>query len=169
MADVHDSGDAETDPQERGRQATVRTLGRWHLVDTNNRRATRRSLRCDGDNYSDPPTSTSDAILAMDLKTGKLLWSKQLTENDAFNTGCSTPQRTNCPEAGGPDFDFGQPPILVSLGQGKRGLVIGQKSGMVHAVDPDQNGKCCGKPGPAQGAHWAEASGARLRTDKRST
>ena len=28
-----------------------------------------------GDNYSDPPTRTSDAVLAMDLKTGKLLWS----------------------------------------------------------------------------------------------
>ena len=27
-----------------------------------------------GDNYSDPPTETSDAIVAMDLKTGKLLW-----------------------------------------------------------------------------------------------
>ena len=41
-----------------------------------------------GDNYSDPPTDTSDAILAMELKTGELLWSKQLTENDAFNTAC---------------------------------------------------------------------------------
>ena len=94
-----------------------------------------------GDNYSDPPTNTSDAILAMDLKTGKLLWSKQLTENDAYNNGCITPQKTNCSEKGGPDFDFGQPPILVRLGAGKRALVIGQKSGMVHALDPDQNGK----------------------------
>src|SRR5262249_47964231 len=55
-----------------------------------------------GDNYSDPPTRTSDAILAMDLKTGELLWSSQLTQNDAFNTGCGTPQPTNCPEAKGP-------------------------------------------------------------------
>lgn len=31
-----------------------------------------------GDNYSDPPTNTSDAVLALDLKTGKLLWSVQL-------------------------------------------------------------------------------------------
>ncbi len=94
-----------------------------------------------GDNYSDPPTNTSDAILAMQLKTGELLWSKQLTENDAFNTACGTPQPANCPEAKGPDYDFGQPPILVELGDGKRALVIGQKSGMVHAVDPDQKGK----------------------------
>ncbi len=44
-----------------------------------------------GDNYSDPPTETSDAILAMDLKTGKLLWSKQLTEKDAYTNGCNSP------------------------------------------------------------------------------
>jgi polyvinyl alcohol dehydrogenase (cytochrome) len=116
-----------------------------------------------GDNYSDPPTNTSDAILAMDLKTGKLLWSKQLTENDAFNNGCLTPQRTNCSEKGGPDFDFGQPPILVRLGAGKRALVIGQKSGMVHAVDPDQNGKLlwqtrAGAGGSLGGSQWGSAA-----------
>jgi polyvinyl alcohol dehydrogenase (cytochrome) len=116
-----------------------------------------------GDNYSDPPTTTSDAILAMDLKTGKLLWSKQLTENDAYNTGCGTPQKTNCPEAGGPDFDFGQPPILVRLGAGKRALVIGQKSGMVHAVDPDQSGKIlwqtrAGAGSALGGSQWGSAA-----------
>jgi polyvinyl alcohol dehydrogenase (cytochrome) len=44
-----------------------------------------------GDNYSDPPTGTSDAILALDLKTGELLWSQQLTGKDAYNNGCVTP------------------------------------------------------------------------------
>jgi polyvinyl alcohol dehydrogenase (cytochrome) len=116
-----------------------------------------------GDNYSDPPTKTSDAILAMDLKSGELLWSKQLTENDAFNNGCVTPQGTNCPEAKGPDHDFGQPPILVSLGAGKRELVIGQKSGMVHAVDPDQKGKIlwqtrAGEGSALGGSQWGSAS-----------
>jgi polyvinyl alcohol dehydrogenase (cytochrome) len=118
-----------------------------------------------GDNYSDPPTATSDAILAMSLQTGKLLWSKQLTENDAYNNGCATPQRTNCPAASGPDFDFGQPPILVQLGagEGRRALVIGQKSGMVHAVDPDQNGKLlwqtrAGAGSPLGGSQWGSAS-----------
>ena len=116
-----------------------------------------------GDNYSDPPTTTSDAILAMNLKTGELLWSSQLTEKDAFNTGCTVPPRTNCPEAGGPDHDFGQPPILVGLGGGKRALVIGQKSGMVHAVDPDQKGKIlwqtrAGEGSALGGSQWGSAS-----------
>jgi polyvinyl alcohol dehydrogenase (cytochrome) len=116
-----------------------------------------------GDNYSDPPTTTSDAILAMNLKTGELLWSSQLTEKDAFNTGCTVPARTNCPEVGGPDHDFGQPPILASLGRGKRALVIAQKSGMVHAVDPDQKGKIlwqtrAGEGSALGGSQWGSAS-----------
>ncbi len=116
-----------------------------------------------GDNYSDPPTNTSDAILAMDLKTGKLLWSKQLTENDAFNVACSSPQPANCPNSKGPDFDFGQSPVLVDLGGGKRVLAIGQKSGMVHAVDPDQKGKLLwqtrvGEGNALGGSQWGSAS-----------
>jgi polyvinyl alcohol dehydrogenase (cytochrome) len=116
-----------------------------------------------GDNYSDPTTTTSDAVLAMDLKTGKLRWSKQLTANDAYNNGCGIPIPGNCPEAKGSDHDFGQPPILVSLGGGKRALVLGQKSGMVHALDPDQEGKIlwqtrAGHGGPLGGSQWGSAS-----------
>jgi polyvinyl alcohol dehydrogenase (cytochrome) len=116
-----------------------------------------------GDNYSDPPSNTSDAILAIQLKTGELLWSKQLTENDAFNTACGSRQPGNCPEAKGPDYDFGQPPILVNLGAGKRALVIGQKSGMVHAVDPDQKGEIlwqtrAGEGSALGGSQWGSAS-----------
>lgn len=116
-----------------------------------------------GDNYSDPPTKTSDAILAMDLKTGELLWSTQMTENDAFNTGCTTPQLTNCPDAKGPDFDFGQPPILVQLRGNNRALVIAQKSGMVHAIDPDKRGTVlwqarASKGSALGGSQWGSAS-----------
>jgi polyvinyl alcohol dehydrogenase (cytochrome) len=116
-----------------------------------------------GDTYSDPPTRTSDAVLAMDLKTGELRWSRQLMQNDAYNNGCSTPGRANCPEAKGPDYDFGQPPILVNLGGGKRALVIGQKSGMVHAIDPDRKGEILwqtrvGQGGVLGGSQWGSAS-----------
>jgi polyvinyl alcohol dehydrogenase (cytochrome) len=120
-----------------------------------------------GDNYSDPPTGTSDAVLAMDLKTGKLLWSAQLTSDDAFNSACSMPIPGNCPATHGSDYDFGQPPILLNLHAGKRALVIAQKSGMAYGIDPDAKGKMLwqtrlGKGGILGGSQWGSASdGAR--------
>jgi polyvinyl alcohol dehydrogenase (cytochrome) len=94
-----------------------------------------------GDSYSDPAARTSDAFLAFDLASGKLLWSRQFTAGDAFNVACHSPSPANCPQAPGPDHDFASSPILVTLANGKRALVAGQKSGMVHAVDPDQGGE----------------------------
>ncbi len=116
-----------------------------------------------GDNYSDPVTATSDAVLAFDLKTGKLLWSRQLTRGDAYNSACSSRARNNCPGEDGPDFDFGQPPILAQIGGGKRALVIAQKSGMVHALDPDAEGRIlwqtrAGAGGLLGGSQWGSAA-----------
>jgi polyvinyl alcohol dehydrogenase (cytochrome) len=116
-----------------------------------------------GNNYSDPPTETSDAVLALSRKTGEILWSKQLTPKDADNSGCSSPFKTNCPDSNGPDFDFGQSPILVSLGDGHRALVIGQKSGMAHGLDPDRQGEIrwqtrVGQGGPLGGSQWGSAA-----------
>ena len=50
------------------------------------------------------------------------------------------PAPVNCPQVNGPDFDFGSSPILVDLANGKRALIAGQKSGVVHAIDPDREG-----------------------------
>lgn len=116
-----------------------------------------------GDNYSDPVTQTSDAILAFDLKTGRLKWSHQFTKGDAYNGGCSAHGHPNCPAEDGPDFDFGQPPILAPLGGGKRALVIAQKSGMVYAIDPDTEGKMlwqvrAGAGGLVGGSQWGSAA-----------
>jgi polyvinyl alcohol dehydrogenase (cytochrome) len=80
--------------------------------------------------------------MALDLNTGKIVWSRQMTEGDAFTVACSNPAAAAaCPESNGPDFDFGSSAILVSLPNGKRALVGGQKSGVVSAVDPDQQGE----------------------------
>jgi polyvinyl alcohol dehydrogenase (cytochrome) len=115
-----------------------------------------------GDSYSDPPARTSDAFLAFDIDTGKLLWSRQLTEGDAFNAACGS-KGPNCPENSGPDVDFGSSPMLVNLPNGKRALVAGQKSGVVHAVDPDQQGEVLwqvrlGHGGAAGGVEWGAAA-----------
>jgi len=114
-----------------------------------------------GDNYSEPTTRTSDAFLALDLDTGKILWIRQMTEKDAYTAACRLPDTTNCP-INGPDFDFGSSPILVTLPNGKRALLAGQKSGIVHALDPDQQGEVLwqvrvGKGGTMGGVQWGSA------------
>ena len=116
-----------------------------------------------GDNYSDPPTATSDAFLAMDLDTGKIVWSRQTTSNDAYTVACRLPDTTNCPDSNGPDFDFGSSPILVTLPNGRRALIAGQKSGVVHAIDPDRDGQILwqtriGKGGIHGGIQWGSAA-----------
>ena len=116
-----------------------------------------------GDNYSAPASSMSDAFVAMDLETGRIVWSKQMTAGDAWNTACRMADTTNCPDMKAPDFDFASPPILVTLANGKRALVAGQKSGMVHAVDPDDQGKILwqarvGVGSTLGGVQWGSAS-----------
>jgi polyvinyl alcohol dehydrogenase (cytochrome) len=116
-----------------------------------------------GDNYSAPASNMSDSFVAMDLDTGKILWSKQMTAGDAWNTACRLPDRTNCPDEKAPDFDFSSPPMLVTLASGKRALVAGQKSGMVHAVDPDDNGRILwqarvGNGGTLGGVQWGSST-----------
>ena len=119
-----------------------------------------------GDNYSDPASPTSDAVVAFDLRTGKFLWSKQFTEGDAWNAGCELEDDTNCPEARGPDLDFASSPILRILPDGRRILLAGQKSGVMHAIDPDKDGEILwqervGKGGLVGGIQWGSAADAK--------
>ncbi len=116
-----------------------------------------------GNNYTDPTTRLSDAFLALDLNSGKILWSRQMTQKDAYTAACRLPDKTNCAASNGPDFDFGSSPILVALANGKRALVAGQKSGVVYAVDPDNQGELLwqtrvGKGGTAGGVQWGSAA-----------
>ena len=117
-----------------------------------------------GDSYSDPPAGTSDAFVAFDLNTGKLLWSRQVTAGDAYTIACGNPATAaNCPQAKGPDFDFGSSPLLVNLPNGHRALIAGQKSGVVHAVDPDQQGEILwqtrvGRGTSLGGVQWGPAA-----------
>jgi polyvinyl alcohol dehydrogenase (cytochrome) len=115
-----------------------------------------------GNNYSDPTSSMSDAFLALDLDTGRILWSRQMTENDAYTAACRLPDKTNC-TSNGPDFDFGASPILVTRPDGSRVLVAGQKSGIVHALDPDRDGELLwqtrvGEGGTMGGVQWGSAA-----------
>jgi polyvinyl alcohol dehydrogenase (cytochrome) len=116
-----------------------------------------------GNNYSEPATATSDAFMAFDLDSGKVLWSRQLTGSDAWNTSCRLQDKINCDNLEAPDFDFASPPMLVALPNGRRALVAGQKSGIVHALDPDRNGEVLwqqrvGQGGINGGVQWGSAA-----------
>ena len=115
-----------------------------------------------GDSYTDVDINTSDAVLAFDLETGRLAWSSQVLEKDNFTMACGAAGKANCPETKGPDFDFGTSPALRSIG-GKQLLVIGQKSGILWALDPDNKGKVVwqarvGLGGALGGIEWGHAA-----------
>lgn len=112
-----------------------------------------------GDNFSEPDTNTSDAVLAFDFDSGKMLWSQQLTQHDVFNIVCSG---QGCGDHLGPDTDIGASPILAALPNGKRVLLISAKSGVATAIDPDQKGKVLwqtkvGRGGRLGGIQWGSA------------
>ena len=117
-----------------------------------------------GENYTRPTTATSDAIIAIEMETGEIAWSFQGTESDAFTMACTGfRNRQNCPAPPGPDLDFGMAPILVTREDGRDILVVGQKSGMVWALDPDADGDVLwstrvGKGSALGGIHWGMAS-----------
>lgn len=94
-----------------------------------------------GDSYSSPAAPTSDAVLAMSLESGEHVWHVQMTADDAFTTACVAPNADPVAKEGcGPDIDFGSSAILRTLPNGKRLLLAGQKSGVMHAIDPDNKG-----------------------------
>jgi polyvinyl alcohol dehydrogenase (cytochrome) len=95
-----------------------------------------------GDATTGPPAVTTDAIMAVDINTGKLLWHYQATEGDVFMGGCNGAEKSPaCPTPMGPDMDIGNSPILVNLPGGRRAVLAGTKSADVFALDPDNGGK----------------------------
>jgi polyvinyl alcohol dehydrogenase (cytochrome) len=92
-----------------------------------------------GNDYTAPEPKTTDAIMAFDMDDGHVRWVQQMTHDDVTFQPCASTDPFKCKH--GPDYDFGSSPILVTLPDGKRVLSAGQKSGIVHGVDPDQDGK----------------------------
>jgi polyvinyl alcohol dehydrogenase (cytochrome) len=118
-----------------------------------------------GDNYSHPATATSDAVVALELKSGRIVWKQQTLPGDVYNSACGS-RGANCPEDSGPDYDFGSAAMLVRTAQGRDVLLAGQKSGVVYALDPASNGALLwqtrvGKGGTNGGVQWGMASDGR--------
>jgi polyvinyl alcohol dehydrogenase (cytochrome) len=127
----------------------------------------RRLYAATGNMYTEPQQPTSDAVVAFELDTGRIAWTMQATPKDVFVVGCNSPNAANCPPADdlGPDFDFGNPPMLVTLAGGREAIVIGQKSGVGFALDPDRRGAIlwqyrAGQGSPLGGMEFGSAADA---------
>lgn len=127
-----------------------------------------------GENTSPPATKTSDAIMALDIRTGEKKWVFQALERDIWNMSCRGPANSgpNCffmkdDESVLKDYDFGAGAIITKKPQGKGDVVLaGQKSGHVWALDPDKGGavlwqKRFGEGTALGGVHWGIATDGR--------
>jgi len=93
----------------------------------------------------------SESVVALDLGTGAIVWANHLGEYDTWVFACASTGNPNCPAIPGPDFDFGQAPMLLrnvdvpSSSTHSRSdkkscvdiLVVAQKSGFVYALRAD--------------------------------
>lgn len=94
-----------------------------------------------GDATTHPAATTSDAVMAIGMDKGDILWSYQVHKNDSFLVGCQGANRTeNCPQVQGPDWDIPASPVLHTLPGGKQEVIVGTKPGDVLALDPDAKG-----------------------------
>lgn len=115
--------------------------------------------------YTYPAANTTNSVIALDLETGKRLWTRQLTPNDAFLIGCGPKSDSEtCPQEVGPDFAIGTSPILRSIGGGRRVLAVGQKSGIAWGINPDDGTVMwqhrVGQGSPLGGIEWGGAADA---------
>lgn len=117
-----------------------------------------------GEAYTSPASQSSDAVIAIELESGAIAWTRQLLAGDAWNMACFIGGGGNCPEENGPDLDIGASTILWQ-GKERDLLFVGQKSGDVYALDPSAEGaivwhRKLGRGGFAGGVHWGMSANA---------
>ena len=113
-----------------------------------------------GENYSSPADGNSDAVIAVDARTGRRLWTTAFTIGDAWNVGCMV-GNDNCPKERGPDLDVAASPLLIDVG-GRQVIAAGQKSGVARGLDPDSGrilwARRLGHGGTQGGVHFGMAA-----------
>lgn len=116
-----------------------------------------------GNGYAAPQQKTTDAVLALDMETGSILWATQPIADDLWTGGCKAenPGNPNCPAELGPDADFSDSPMLARRSAGGDILIVQQKAGIAYGFDPDRRGALLwqyrtGK-GSSLGGQWGGA------------
>lgn len=98
-----------------------------------------------GNQYTGPASKFPNAIVAIELATGKLVWSYQATPGDIWTFNCP-----NIPDCSDLDVDFGTTALSFKGPGGKQAIGAGQKSGWFYAVDP-KDGKLLWKTEVGEG------------------
>ncbi|XP_059658501.1 uncharacterized protein LOC132304799 [Cornus florida] len=120
------------------------------------------------------PDINFNSILAFDIDSGKMIWSRQLGGYDVFYFACLVPNNPDCPPGPNEDADFGEAPMLLSIiladGQVHDIVVAVQKSGFVWALDRDNGDivwfNVAGPGGKEGGGIWGAATdGKRVYTN----
>jgi polyvinyl alcohol dehydrogenase (cytochrome) len=111
------------------------------------------------------PDNHFDSIMALDLNTGAIRWATAALPFDAWTVACIFGSPT-CPSPAGPDYDFGQGPMLFTV-KGPNGMPrdlvgAGQKSGQFWALNPDSGAVVwetqVGPGGTLGGLEWGSAT-----------
>ncbi|HEY5887997.1 MAG TPA: PQQ-binding-like beta-propeller repeat protein [Acidimicrobiales bacterium] len=77
-----------------------------------------------GNTYEEPSAPLADSLLALDLRSGEIVWSRAFTSPDVFSAGAP----------GGPDADVGAAPMLWTS-DGRDLVGVGDKAGVFHTLD----------------------------------
>ena len=118
-----------------------------------------------GEANSGPAHPNTDALLAFDLDSGKIVWSHQATADDVYNAGCAPGRETN-KNCSGPtvyrDVDFGASTIFTKAPNGTELVLAGQKSGSMWAMNPETGAvvwrTALGHGTAMGGVHWGMAT-----------
>ena len=102
-----------------------------------------------GDAYTEPAPKGTDAILALDMDTGAVLWSVQDLENDAWMVGCPESNAENCPKDWGPTTISARRPFLRRYPTARAFLSRARRAATVWGHDPDRKGAVVWKTGTA--------------------
>src|SRR5262249_50007053 len=122
-----------------------------YIATGNNYTAPFSVLACEDQYHADhpevPPTAPDpcelqgngnyvDAIMSLDMNTGAIKWANKLQGFDAGTVACIPGFSTSCPSPYGPDYDFGQGPMLIPTSNGDV-VAAGQKAGIMWGLDAD--------------------------------
>jgi polyvinyl alcohol dehydrogenase (cytochrome) len=108
-----------------------------------------------------------DSMLAFDMNTGAIKWSRRMSPDDDWNASClgTAPGTGNCPKDAGPDSDFGAAPNAFTVDGHGTVVGAGQKNGVYTVFDAGTGATVWStKVGPGSilgGMEWGSANDGR--------